>query len=513
MDFPLSGYRNNADDYEDSPWAKKTVLAFDGGGIRGYSSLLVLKCLMTEIRKIEQQYDRGIQSSKAYPWRTRQTPPTDVPASETAPADEAAPANEKTSAGEATPADETAPADEPDLNRFLPCHYFDYIAGTSTGGLSAIMLGRLRMSVDEALKQYTVFGNEIFGRPRWWHERTVPLWYPRAKYSTRKTREAFKKIIKDSLKMGNNGQPDVEPFKYREDRTRTIVFSWVISDGVMANYIWRTFDHEEDKETDKEDKEAGRYLAEHITPSAAHTAPIWQVARATSAAPTFFESIQIGDDEHADGAMFANNPSYLAVREIHRKHRCAPELFISIGCGLVPTDEGTRSSGNRKNEVDTRGRFHWVRNKVRMGRGLGNYILDPERSKTKWEEECRKIGVPHGYRLNVAGDLYSVGLDEWLPSTSGHETVEKIKHETDKYLSENIDDITRMARVLVDIRRERSRTVRWESFALDTFYRCRPCGLRFGTRRDFKKHVKHSGKHEDIHENERERFLNEGRQG
>ncbi|KAF8853923.1 FabD/lysophospholipase-like protein, partial [Acephala macrosclerotiorum] len=45
---------------------------------------------------------------------------------------------------------------------FLPCHYFDYIGGTSTGGLNAIMLGRLRMSVEECLDQYPRMAENVF---------------------------------------------------------------------------------------------------------------------------------------------------------------------------------------------------------------------------------------------------------------------------------------------------------------------------------------------------------------
>jgi Patatin-like phospholipase len=64
------------------------ILALDGGGVRGLSSLLILQRLMQEVQRL-----KGDAESE---------PP-------------------------------------------LPCEYFDLICGTSTGGLIAIMLGRLRM--------------------------------------------------------------------------------------------------------------------------------------------------------------------------------------------------------------------------------------------------------------------------------------------------------------------------------------------------------------------------------
>jgi patatin-like phospholipase/acyl hydrolase len=69
------------------------LLAFDGGGVRGLSSLLIVEQLMQEIQRIREEE------------------------------------------GDPTPDDKPP----------LPCEYFDLICGTSTGGLIAIMLGRLRM--------------------------------------------------------------------------------------------------------------------------------------------------------------------------------------------------------------------------------------------------------------------------------------------------------------------------------------------------------------------------------
>lgn len=43
-----------------------------------------------------------------------------------------------------------------------PCEIFDMIGGTSTGGLIAIMLGRLRMTVDETLQEYRRLAKTVF---------------------------------------------------------------------------------------------------------------------------------------------------------------------------------------------------------------------------------------------------------------------------------------------------------------------------------------------------------------
>jgi patatin-like phospholipase/acyl hydrolase len=43
-----------------------------------------------------------------------------------------------------------------------PCDYFDMIGGTSTGGLIAIMLGRLCMTIDECIDAYSTLSDRIF---------------------------------------------------------------------------------------------------------------------------------------------------------------------------------------------------------------------------------------------------------------------------------------------------------------------------------------------------------------
>ena len=49
-----------------------------------------------------------------------------------------------------------------EIESLRPCEYFDMIAGTSTGGLIAIMLGTLRMNIDECITAYLALAPKIF---------------------------------------------------------------------------------------------------------------------------------------------------------------------------------------------------------------------------------------------------------------------------------------------------------------------------------------------------------------
>jgi patatin-like phospholipase/acyl hydrolase len=43
-----------------------------------------------------------------------------------------------------------------------PCEYFDLIGGTSTGGLIAIMLGRLKMDIEDCITAYLQISRDVF---------------------------------------------------------------------------------------------------------------------------------------------------------------------------------------------------------------------------------------------------------------------------------------------------------------------------------------------------------------
>jgi patatin-like phospholipase/acyl hydrolase len=74
-----------------------------------------------------------------------------------------------------------------------PCEYFDMIGGTSTGGLIAIMLGRLRMDVASCIAAYTEMSDKIFRKQR---HRVKNL---KGELQSRFDTEALEQTIKDLI--------------------------------------------------------------------------------------------------------------------------------------------------------------------------------------------------------------------------------------------------------------------------------------------------------------------------
>lgn len=100
----------------------------DGGGIRGYGSLLILKELMRRIGLEERRIDSRAESS-FYPGVYK--PRAADAASDGRPG--TASSHPQDIVGTpTTDAEGKNILDESDL--YLPCHYFNYLGGTSTGG-------------------------------------------------------------------------------------------------------------------------------------------------------------------------------------------------------------------------------------------------------------------------------------------------------------------------------------------------------------------------------------------
>jgi len=79
---------------------------------------------------------------------------------------------------------------------------------------------------------------------------------------------------------------------------------------------------------------------------------IWEAARATSAATTFFDPVEIGRyrQRFVDGAIVYNNPIPVVNHEAQHLWPGKKLFLISIGTGSVP---GRAFEGNLKDIVET----------------------------------------------------------------------------------------------------------------------------------------------------------------
>ena len=422
---------------DDDPWDKKTILSLDGGGIRGYSTLLILQELMNYIEKYERESDSGAISS-AYSPLVDCLPEQNLAASP----------NER----------------RPTLG-YLPCHYFDYVGGASTGGLVAIMLGRLRMSVDEAIREYKELSANVFEKPSSHLRRFL------TKYDSTARREKLKGQF-DALKSTQpSSQEESNQFKSDRDRCRTIVCSIKSSENknFQTPFLFRSYDRKTSYSTPFE-----------RNPGDPNTFAIWEVARATSAAPSYFKSIRLFHARYYDAAVSLNNPSWEVFNEVNLladKSQDAIDLLLSIGGGNAKANNPRVKFGNDSLLQDL------------------TDISDVVHNKVEYESEQQLFDY---YRFDVKEGLQEVHMNEWKPKPSGSITLKRIQEATSRYLENGKVSyrIRECAKRLVEKRAQRAQTMRWERFATGTRYKCPldDCPIskthRFNTRNDLMDHLR-----------------------
>jgi uncharacterized protein len=198
---------------------------------------------------------------------------------------------------------------------------FDLIAGTSTGGIIAVALAHPTspLAGRDLIQFYRDHAPDIFRRT--WSRALVSLFsladekYPAANLE-RVLRDHFGAETWLADLPGNaGGGPELLVTAYDlHDRTPNLFKSW------RARGLRWDCDRPDENPKDKDFR-------------------LWQMARATSAAPTYFEPVRIPahsgrERDLIDGGVFANNPAmaaYVAARRIFPQDDDV--LVVSIGTG------------------------------------------------------------------------------------------------------------------------------------------------------------------------------------
>ncbi|KAL4749387.1 hypothetical protein BDW72DRAFT_204839 [Aspergillus terricola var. indicus] len=326
-----------------------------------------------------------------------------------------------------------------------PCDYFDLIAGTGTGGLIALMLGRLRLDLETCKDVYVRMTRRVFETDKTF----AGIPFRSTLFKASKLEEAIRECVREhtiyetegndstsptsptyapfspnfsttsipqrsgsrasqsTTHSGMNnrssafinglrwGNPDALLYDNRENRTKTAVTA--VYRGTPKNgnsVLLRSYDSRKEPAPEQ-----------HCT--------IWQAGRATSATGLAFKPIQIGQHYFIDEGAGTYNPAPEVLDEAAVNEWPGREIgvFISVGTGKRPPD-----TNNRQHEWwedffgDALGTFAEARrrliSKIEGCEDIHHAMLREHLPK-------RSVNKDNYYRLNVEVGVGEFGMNEW----------------------------------------------------------------------------------------------------
>ena len=301
--------------------------------------------------------------------------------------------------------------------------YFDLLAGTSTGGILTCMYitpdenGRPRFSAQDAVDLYLKNGQEIFSIP--WTRRLIN-WVGlfEARYPVRNIEKVLLHYLKDTL-LSQALKPCLIT-SYEIFQRKTIFFNKL--------------------DTSKSETRDFR---------------LRDIARSTSAAPTYFRPAQIhstyGNPLYlVDGGMFANNPSMCAYAEARTIKfsslpECAGKADYPTATEMVLVSIGTGSQGDSYpyRKAKRWGVVGWLRPLIN--------ILMSANSETVHYELRQMFGavdpanLANYFRLEPTVGTASSAMDLATP-----ENMCALEEAGKTFVSNNVDQLNRIVDLLIE---------------------------------------------------------------
>lgn len=266
---------------------------------------------------------------------------------------------------------------------------FDLIAGTSTGGILALALsmagedGRPAWSAEEMIALYEREGEHIFSRSVWDRIRSADGLLDE-KYPPEGMAEAFRTYLGEA--------------KLSEALTEVLVTAYEIEQ--RTTYFFKRAKARADDRDDFAIRDA---------------------ARATSAAPTYFEPVRLErlggrpDLSLVDGGVFANNPAMCAYAEA-LKGDDEEVLVLSLGTGELTRPLPYEQAKNW-------GLAEWAKPII-------DVVFDGVSDATDHHLE-QILGSDRYYRFQTSLDRARDDMDDTRP-----ENIEALKQEADELLRE-----------------------------------------------------------------------------
>jgi uncharacterized protein len=268
---------------------------------------------------------------------------------------------------------------------------FDLIAGTSTGGIIACALcAPDPLPAEEVATIYEEEGPEIFDRSVWQRIRSAEGLLDE-KYDAGALDRALERFLGDK--------------RLAETIPELIVPTYDMTQP--GPFFFKT-------------RNAREQQAEDF--------PLTVVARATAAAPTYFEPLPVRGRALVDGGVFAVNPAMSAFAEVLRFQPSADVVLLSLGTGQ-------RTRSRRFADVDDWGLVEWAR-------PILDVVFDGSSDAVDYQLR-HVLGGDRYWRLQVELTRASDDLDDASP-----ENIAELRGHAEELIAASSDDLDAVVAVL-----------------------------------------------------------------